>query len=121
MTSATVPQVEKGEINGVGKAMNPMLDEKVLAVAPHEPLVCPPSSVTHGAFVVSHATYAPSSQYKRPAVVVEKILEDFREVSTEALGTVKNLGHGDRNVSGVHVRPIPSANGPADEASPPLW
>jgi hypothetical protein len=25
----TIPQVEKGEINGVGKAMNPMLDEKV--------------------------------------------------------------------------------------------
>jgi len=30
--------------------------------------------------------------YKRPPVVVEKLLEDFRVVSTEGLGTVKNLG-----------------------------
>jgi len=32
--------------------------------------------------------------YKRPPVVVEKLLEDFRVVSTEGLGTVKNLGFG---------------------------
>ena len=32
--------------------------------------------------------------YKRPAVVVDKLLEDFRGVTSEGLGAVKNLGHG---------------------------
>ena len=55
MTSATMPQVEKGEIDGVGKAMNPMLDEKVLAVAPHEPLSCVRQAAPRTAPLWSHA------------------------------------------------------------------
>jgi len=66
--------VNKGEINGVGKAMNPTLDD----------------------------------DYKRPSVVVDKILEDFRDVTCEALGTVKNLGHGNRHLPGNHVYGLPS-------------
>jgi len=66
--------VQKGEMEGVAKAMNPSLDES----------------------------------YKRPAVVVEKILEDFREVTSESLGKAKNLGHGDRSLSGNHVFGLPS-------------
>jgi len=66
--------VEEGEISGVSKAMNPMLDDK----------------------------------YKRPAVVVDKILEDFRELSGEGLGKIKNLGHGDRMTAPNHVFGLPS-------------
>jgi len=37
------------------------------------------------------------ADYVRPSVVVEKLLEDFREVTTEGIGVVKNLGHGNQN------------------------
>ena len=50
--------------------------------------------------------------YKRPPVVVEKLLEDFRVVSTEGLGAVKNLGYGNRSVPGGHVYGMPSQSGP---------
>ena len=42
-------------------------------------------------------------KYKRPAVVVDKTLEDFRDLSVESLGKVKSLGHGDRNLTPAHV------------------
>ena len=48
--------------------------------------------------------------YKRPPVVVEKLLEDFRVVSTEGLGTVKNLGFGDVKQPAVFGKP--SQGGP---------
>jgi hypothetical protein len=69
---------EKGEINGVGKTMNPALDEN----------------------------------YKRPPVVVDKLLEDFRVVSTEGLGSVKNLGYGRTDAPDGHVYGMPSQGGP---------
>lgn len=49
--------------------------------------------------------------YKRPPVVVEKLLEDFRVVSTEGLGEVKNLGYGTKAPSN-HVFGMPSQAGP---------
>ena len=50
--------------------------------------------------------------WKRPPVVVEKLLEDFRVVSTESLGAVKNLGYGNTKVPGSHVYGMPSQSGP---------
>ena len=51
--------------------------------------------------------------YKRPPIVVEKLLEDFRVVSTEGLGAVKNLGYGDVRMRGhVGVYGMPSQSGP---------
>jgi len=50
--------------------------------------------------------------YKRPPVVVEKLLEDFRVVSTEGLGAVKNLGFGPKSVPPTHVYGMPSQSGP---------
>jgi len=47
-------------------------------------------------------------EYKRPAVVVEQTLENFREVTYEPLGSVKNLGHGNRNLPNNHVFGLPS-------------
>ena len=70
--------VKDGMLNGVGKAMNPELDE----------------------------------DYKRPPVVVEKLLEDFKTVATEGLGSVKNLGFGDKSVGRGHVYGMPSQSGP---------
>lgn len=48
---------------------------------------------------------------KRPPVVVEKLLEDHRELSTEGLSTVKNLGFGLR-YNGTGVFGMPSQAGP---------
>ena len=50
-------------------------------------------------------------EWKRPPVVVEKLLEDFRVVSTEGLGQVKNLGYGTTAPSN-HVFGMPSQAGP---------
>jgi len=50
--------------------------------------------------------------YKRPPVVVEKLLEDFRTVSTEGLGAVKNLGYG------VVAPPAGTVFGMASQAGP---
>jgi len=50
--------------------------------------------------------------YKRPPVVVDKLLEDFRVVSTEGLGTVKNLGHGVTDVPPNMVYGMASQAGP---------
>jgi len=50
--------------------------------------------------------------YKRPPVVVEKLLEDFRTVSTEGLGAVKNLGYG------VVAPPAGTVVGMASQAGP---
>jgi hypothetical protein len=67
------------DVNGMGKAMNPALDERI----PKDP------------------------------VVVDKLLEDFREVHGEQLGKPKNLGFGDRGVDeSTHVFGLPSQKGP---------
>jgi len=50
--------------------------------------------------------------YKRPPVVVEKRLEDFKTVSSETLGAVKNLGFGPKTVGATHVYGMPSQSGP---------
>jgi len=50
--------------------------------------------------------------YQRPPVVVEKRLEDFRVVSQEGLGNVKNLGFGDTGLNGNHVYGMPSQANP---------
>ena len=52
------------------------------------------------------------ANYKRPPVVVEKLLEDYRVVSTEGLGAVKNLGFGGDRVPHNHVYGMPSQSGP---------
>lgn len=50
-------------------------------------------------------------EWKRPPVVVEKLLEDFRVVSTEGLGQVKNLGYGTTAPSN-HIFGMPSQAAP---------
>jgi len=50
--------------------------------------------------------------YKRPPVVVEKLLEDFKVVSTEGLGEAKNLGFGCKTVGKTHVYGMASQRGP---------
>lgn len=70
--------VKHGMHNGVGKAMNPELDEN----------------------------------YKRPAVVVDKQLEDFRAVNAERLGVVQNLGFGNAKAGANDVCGMPSQSGP---------
>ena len=50
--------------------------------------------------------------YQRPAVVVEKRLEDFRELNAEGLGTVKNLGFGQRVPPPGAVFGMASQSGP---------
>lgn len=62
----------------------------------------------HASFSRGNIDPLSHEQFKRPAVVVDKILEDFRELSSEGLGKVKNLGHGDRNVMPSHVKHPPS-------------
>lgn len=46
--------------------------------------------------------------YKRPPIVVDKRLEDFRVVNSEGLGTIKNLGHGAKQLPTNHVYGMPS-------------
>ena len=50
-------------------------------------------------------------KYKKPEIVVEKLLEDWREVSAEGLGRAKNLGHGNL-VDPEHAFGMPSQKGP---------
>jgi len=50
--------------------------------------------------------------YKRPPIVVDKRLEDFRVVNSEGLGTIKNLGHGAKQLPTNHVYGMPSQGGP---------
>ena len=58
--------------------------------------------------------------YKRPPVVVDKRLEDFKTVSSEALGEVKNLGFGPKTVGKEHVYGMPSQAGAPARARTPL-
>ena len=71
-------KAKDGMLNGVGKAMNPALDD----------------------------------DYKRPAIVVDKKLEDFRVVASEKIGQIKNLGFGPKTVGPAHVYGMPSQSGP---------
>ena len=49
--------------------------------------------------------------WKRPDVVVEKLLEDYRELASEGLGTVKNLGFG-KYTDPQHMFGVASQKGP---------
>lgn len=56
---------------------------------------------------------AKDERIPRDPIVVDKLLEDFREVHGEQLGKVKNLGFGDVGIdTKTHVFGLPSQRGP---------